>query len=51
MVALLSFAAPAESGAVSEPEAGVTTEQVEVQSVDRTIELDTDEKEQPLRRG
>lgn len=51
MVALLALAAPADRTGVGEPAAGVTTEQVDVHSADRTIELGTDETEHPLRRG
>ena len=51
MVALLALAAPADRTGVGEPAAGVTTEQVDVHSPDRTIELGTDDPEQALRRG
>jgi hypothetical protein len=50
MVALLALMAPAESPVVIEPDAGVTTEQVDVRPVDQEIEVGCDVVEQ-LRRG
>jgi hypothetical protein len=47
MVALLSLVAPAQDAPATEPEASHTTEQVEVQPVDRTIGTDEDSTEYP----
>jgi hypothetical protein len=49
MVALLALSAPAEHTPTVEPEAGFKTEQLEVQTVEQTIEADC--SEQTLRRS
>lgn len=47
MVALLSLVAPAQDAPVTERDASQTTEQVDVQAVDRTIGTDEDSTEYP----
>ena len=51
MVALLALAAPAATVPAGEPDADTKTEQVEVQTVDQTLDARTDCEEQPLKRG
>lgn len=50
MVALLALAAPAGVPEATEIEAGIETEQVDIQSVEHTIEVDIEEAT-VLRRG
>jgi hypothetical protein len=47
MVALLSLVAPVQDAPATEPDASQTTEQMEVEAVDRTIGTDEDSTEYP----
>jgi hypothetical protein len=49
MVALLALTAPVGTAPTAEPEATVQVEQVDVQSVDHTVDVTLDDKEYLLR--